>query len=104
MASAEVESGICGFSARIEATADGQVVRLHIVSDCPRLQKLAEGLTEADPLTAVGPRSRPNPVMDAAAEAKLHMACVVPSAIVKALEVEAGLALPRDAHIRVSKE
>ncbi len=104
MARAQVEAGICGFTAGIEATADGRQVRLHIESDCPRLQKLAEALTEVEGLSVVGPRSRPNPVTEAAAGARLHMACVVPTAIVKAVEVEAGLALPRDVRITVTKD
>ncbi|MCL4535275.1 MAG: hypothetical protein M1370_08985 [Bacteroidetes bacterium] len=104
MAIAEVQAGICGFTSRIETTADGRRVRLHIESDCQRIQKLAEILTEVDGFSAIGPRARPNPVMDAAAEARLHMACVVPTAIIKAVEVAAGLALPRDVHIRIAKD
>jgi len=33
-----------------------------------------------------------------------HAACPVPSGIIKAIEVAAGLALPKDASIQVSKE
>ncbi len=32
-----------------------------------------------------------------------HAACPVPVGIIKAVEVEAGLALPEDAHIKVSR-
>jgi hypothetical protein len=102
MAIAEVEAGICGFKARVEATAEGRNVRLDIGSDCPRVQKLAEGLVQVSALSLIGPRSQPNAVNEAAAEARLHAACVVPTAIVKAVEVAAGLALPRDVHIRLS--
>ena len=33
-----------------------------------------------------------------------HAACPVPSGIIKAIEVAAGLALPKDAHIEVAQE
>lgn len=104
MAIAEVEAGICGFVSRVEATAEGRRVRLHIESNCARIQKLAEVLTEVEAFSAIGSRSRPNPVMDAAAEARLHMACVIPTAIIKAIEVAGQLALPRDVHIRIIKQ
>jgi hypothetical protein len=103
MAKAIVNAGICGFLADIEAKADGYRVKLCATSECPRVQKLAEILTEVDALAVIGPRSRPNPVMDKAAEAKLHAACVVPTAIIKAVEVSAGLALPRDVSIKIEK-
>jgi hypothetical protein len=101
MAKAKVEAGICGFVASIEATAGGRQITLRIISDCPRVQKMAETLTEVDGLAVIGPRSRPNPIKEAAAEARLHAACVVPTAIIKAIEVSAGLALPRDVHIQI---
>jgi hypothetical protein len=69
MAKAEVDAGICGFKATIEATATGRQVAIRITSECPRLQKLAEILVEVDGLAVIGPRSRPNPVTDAASEA-----------------------------------
>ena len=44
------------------------------------------------------------PELRRAAEHLVHPACPVPSGTIKAIEVAAGLALPRDAHIRPSKE
>jgi hypothetical protein len=39
-----------------------------------------------------------------AAKYLTHSACPVPAGILKAVEVAAGLALPKDAAIKVSKE
>ena len=40
-------------------------------------------------------------VYRAAAICRLHAACPVPSAILKAIEVSAGLALPADVHVSI---
>ena len=39
-----------------------------------------------------------------AAEHLVHPACLVPAGIIKAIEVEAGLALPMDASIKPARE
>jgi len=39
-----------------------------------------------------------------AAEHLVHPACPVPSGILKAIEVESGLALPKDASIKPKKD
>jgi hypothetical protein len=101
MAKAEVQAGICGFVAAIEAVANGRKVALTITSDCERIRKMADILKEVDSLAIIGPRSRPNAVFDAATEAKLHAACAVPTAVIKAIEVAGGLALARDVHIHI---
>ncbi len=104
MARAEVQAGICGFQAVVVATPEGNSIRLNISSECPRIQKLAEILTEVDGFSAIGPRSQPDPFTQAAAEAKLHLVCAVPCAIIKTVEVASGLALPRDVHIHINQE
>ena len=45
-----------------------------------------------------------NPVYRSASKHLKHAACAVPSAILKAIEVEAGLNVPKDAVIRFVKE
>ena len=45
----------------------------------------------------------PHTLYELAPQCLAHPACPVPSGIVKAIEVEAGLALPADVSIKVSK-
>jgi hypothetical protein len=103
LATAEIKSGICGFSAAVKAQMDGSKVRLSIESDCKAIQNLAEELTEVDPFQEItfrggGPRS-----LELGAKHCYHTACPVPVGIIKAVEIEAGLALPKDAAIKLSK-
>lgn len=104
MARAEICSGICGFTTVVEARAQGlDPVSLTIVSDCEAIQRLAAELTEADPLQEVSFRDS-GPLTHRLAACHLrHAACPVPVGIIKAVEVAAGLALPADVAIKVSR-
>ena len=102
MARAEIQPGICGFSTTVEARMNGTHCTLSIKSDCELIQKLAERLRRVDPFEATGLDSRPSCILKEAI-GLCHAACPVPAGIVKAIEVEVGLALPADAHIAVSR-
>jgi hypothetical protein len=81
---------------------DGRCV-LAIDSDCDAVQRLAAELTEVEPFQEISFR-RGNPhVLEAASTHCRHAACPVPIGIIKTVEVAAGLALPADVMIRLSK-
>jgi hypothetical protein len=103
MATAEISSGICGFSARVQTEKEGAKVKITIESECKAVQSLAAELTEVDPFQEItfrgsGPRS-----LEMGAKHCSHTACPVPVGIIKAVEIEAGLALPKDTVIKLSK-
>jgi hypothetical protein len=82
---------------------EGTKVKLSIESECQAIQDLAAELTEVDPFQEItfrgsGPRS-----LEMGAKHCYHTACPVPVGIIKAVEIEAGLALPKDAVIKLSK-
>jgi hypothetical protein len=104
MAKSEIFAGICGFSTRVEAKMDGEMVNLEIVSDCPGIQKLAQNLVQVNPYQEISARRAVPSTLQAGLKYCTHAACPVPVGIIKAVEVEAGLALPLDASIKVSKE
>jgi len=104
MAKAEIESGICGFSATVETRMNGRHCFVSIESDCKAIQELAEEIKEVDPFQEISFRGEGPRVLAKGVEHCYHTACPVPVGIIKAIEVEAGLALPKDAVIRVSKE
>lgn len=100
----EVTSGICGFTTRIKAVkGDGKNIRLSLVSDCEMVTKMKEEVAELDMMVAFI-RFLDNPVYRSASRCLKHVACPVPSGILKALEVEAGLCLPKNASIVFIKE
>jgi hypothetical protein len=103
MARAEIFAGNCGYNTEVEASMDGKVCKLHITSECPAMQKMAEELTEVNPYQEISFK-RAMPTIHAAGHKHCtHAACPVPVGIIKAMEVEARLALPTDVIIRVSK-
>ena len=105
MATVHVMPGICGFEAQIVSSArDVTSVTLEITSDCPRICQLASELPEVSALTEIGLPITETSTYKAAARCSVHGACAVPSAIAKAIEVAAGLALPADVHFHIERE
>lgn len=106
MAKVTVKAGICGMTTEIVATAEEPYGPVHvdITSDCPHVQKLAAGLHEVNSLKECSYRGEGPQTLRLAARYLPHAACVVPPSIIKAIEVAAGLALPKDVTITVSKE
>lgn len=106
MAKAEIHSGICGFCTTVEASADGdnpRLVHLKITSECKAVQRLAAQLTEVDPFQEFTFRGAGPRTLQCGAENLSHAGCPVPSGIIKAIEVAAGLALPADVSIKLTK-
>ncbi len=111
MSRACIYAGICGFSTDVEATSeDRQHVTLHIESECPDVKRLAKKLNGQtyDAYEVIGPCAQPGSIFDTEVMTLCgelpHVACPVPAGIHKAIEIAAGLALPRDAHIKVFPE
>jgi hypothetical protein len=102
----KVMSGICGMITEIRATSDEQsgTVKLEFNTRCENIQQLADELDVVHPFEEIGFRGEGPKTLRLAAKHCKHAACPVPSGIIKAVEVAAGLALPKDASIQVSKE
>ena len=99
-----VNSGACGFTVTV-TTEKGNDKKIHIALDtaCEMVQKMLADITTVDHrVTLTG--FRDNPVYLSAAKHLKHVACPVPSAILKAIETEAGLNVPKDAAIVFIKE
>jgi hypothetical protein len=105
VAKAEIDAGICGFHTTCVATKneDG-TIHLNIESGCKAVLKLAEQFRDVDAIKEVFWRRSLPGIYQAAPQCLSHPACPVPSGILKAIEVEAGFALPKDVSIKVTKE
>lgn len=75
---------------------------MKISSECERISKMAEVLGELDMFEVFKPLTE-SQVYRAAAQTVKHTACPVPSAILKAVEVAAELALPKDVVIKIER-
>lgn len=103
MARAEIAAGICGFTTRVKATTTGASCKIAIESECEAIRRLAEQLTEVDPFREITYRGDGPLVLEVASGFCRHPACPVPVGILKAVEVEAGLALPADVTIKLAQ-
>ena len=92
----EVDPGICGFSCTIEAdSADRKTTRIKITgSGCAMIQELAGMVREISFQDIFVPLTR-NPVFIGAEKVGCHLACPVPTAIIKTAETAMVLALPK---------
>ena len=82
---------------------DGRQCNVIIKSDCESIQSLAEALKRVDPYQEISFRRSMPLTYQMASKHCAHAACPVASGIIKAIEVEAHLALPADVSIKISK-
>lgn len=103
MAKVRVESGICGFTTEVLAEApDIFSCNLSVKTTCPNIQKIAAELGTLNPMDEISFKGNSR-LRELFLQHCPHAACPVLPGMVKAVEVAAGLALPRDAHIYVHK-
>ena len=95
-----VNPGICGFRCTIHAekVGKGRVAVTILDSDCEQVQKMSQWFNEISMEDLFKPFSR-NPLFIRAEQARCHTTCLVPSAVLKAVEVEMGMAIQKDAGI-----
>lgn len=101
---ARIRAGICGFATTVTARGDMSSCTISLDSDCPAVRQLAAELSQLDPLREVSHRGLPPVVWELAVKHCPHAACPVPCGILKAVEVEAGLALAADVSIEIRQE
>lgn len=102
MSKAEIYAGICGFSTVVEASMSGNVCNVVITSDCKAIQQLAQVLTHVDPFQEISFKQAIPQTIQLCIQYCTHAACPVGVGIIKAIEVEAQLALPADVSIKLS--
>lgn len=105
---ADVYAGVCGHSAVIEVTrVDDRHVQVVIHSECEQITAMNPDLVNLQWKGRgheVFKRMTESAVYQSAAKHIRHTACPIPSAILKAIEIECGVALPKDVRITFSTE
>jgi hypothetical protein len=104
MSKTEINAGVCGHITTVEAKMEGKVCKLTIASDCKAIQELAQALPEVNPMMEISCKRAMPQTLQMGLKHCYHAACPVPVGIIKAIEVAARLALPKDAVIKVSKD
>jgi hypothetical protein len=99
MTTVTINAGACGFTVTIRAeTSAGGKIAVSLDTDCEMVKKMLEDIAVLDrfaPLSGF----LSNPVHRSASKHLRHVACIVPAGILKAVEVEAGLNVAKDASI-----
>lgn len=92
-----VNPGVCGFTCVITAEAvEDSEVQVRVESACPAVQKMVEALEQpVDAYEVCFAKAGSGPLYEAAEHIK-HAACPIPTALLKCIEAESGLALPCD--------
>ena len=103
MAKAEIFAGICGFNTTVRTRTEGSKCQVNIESECDAIQHLAAELTEVEPFREISFRRKGSLTLELAARHCHQTASPVPVGIIKAIEIESGLALPANPTIELSK-
>ena len=99
MTRAEINPGVCKMIATVEVTAIAKrKVRVDITSDCEKVARLSASTQELNLFEALKPHVD-SVLYKHASESRLCASCPVPMAILKTIEIENGLALPRPVSI-----
>lgn len=95
MAICSVKAGVCNHEATIEARKVSETkVAMSITTTCKYVEALGQALTELDIGVEMTRPLFATTVYTLAAEHLCRNSCIVPAAILKALEVAAGIFLP----------
>src|SRR3989339_168736 len=105
----EIDAGICGLHTTAHVNSeDSQNVTFDIKTNCDKIAKLAKAIGEKgliDAYQEISPNG-PAVIMTTVREILTGCCagCAVPVGLFKAMQVAAGLALPKDITIKLDKE
>lgn len=101
MTKVKVKSGICGFETKIKAELlKSELVEIDVYSDCPSVNEISDSIPLIDPFIEIFKKLDETKIYQTLSKKLPHVSCPVYSAVLKAIEVEADLALPKDALIK----
>jgi len=101
MAKVIVDGGSCRFKTVIEIiNHESNICSVILQSECPNFTGMDQELKEIDPFKECFSKIGAGQVYEVARKYCKHPGCIVPSGIIKAIEVACGLALPQTAEIR----
>jgi hypothetical protein len=105
MVEVKVNPGICGLCSTIKCDSDDmQEVKLDFKTDCPSLKPLEQELDTVDGYEICFAKLGDGLVYELCHGYCKHPGCPVPAALIKGIEVACGLALPKDAEIKIEKK
>lgn len=104
MTKVKVFAGACGFTSVIQVQSGEQnTVKVRIISACTMLRSMNKDIVELDWKKGIFDKITESVIYRSAGEHIIHTDCPVPCAIIKAIQVEIGAAVPKDVEIRIQK-
>lgn len=104
MATVIVKPGACGLESTIVATKESlKKVNIQIESACPHIQNMQEDLQSINGMNECFAKFGSSQIYTAANKHCKHLACPVPTGIVKVVEVACEFAVARDVEMKISK-
>jgi len=97
-----INPGVCGFITEVVASSENDMdVKISLTSGCEPVERMLKELGDTyNSYDVCLAKPGKGPIYDYAAQNYPgHCACPVPAGIIKAIEAECHLALPRDSYI-----
>lgn len=105
MAKVEVNPGACGLKTTLVITSiDKRKLKVEIESQCPHIKTMEAELAELDAMKECFAKYSQSTVYQVAEKHIKHLACPVPTAIIKGMEVKAGFAVAKDVNLNIEKD
>jgi len=105
MVKVKVNPGACGLITTLSIEApDVKHVNIEIDSQCPQIKAMEEDLQDLDGYKECFAKHGDSSVYCSAQKHSRHLACPVPTAIIKGMEVACGLAVPKDIEIQIERD
>lgn len=103
--SLHVDPGVCRFKAKVESWMEGGVLRCSITSGCKHVMEFSEALQKEsfNIMDAMRMPYSENKIYVIGGRTLKHATCPLPMAVLKAMEVAAGLGLKRDVLVSFDK-
>ncbi len=99
-----LDAGACGFTTVIEVKKTGRNrFKVELVSPCEMIKGLNEELKDKEFGPEVFRTIGDSEIYRLCSKHLRHVSCPLPSAILKAVEVEAGLAIPKDVKMDIER-
>jgi hypothetical protein len=104
MAKVTLDAGACGFKVIIKATKTGhRMFKIELISPCEMIKNLNDELKDREFGPEVFSTIEGSEIYELCSKHIKHISCPIPAAILKAIEVEGGLAVPKDLKMKVEK-
>ncbi|QHI73111.1 DUF6951 family protein [Aminipila terrae] len=105
MVKVDVNPGACGLKTSLRMEVDGnQSLKIDIQSECPQIMAMEADLTELAGYKECFEKYSKSMIYKIADKHCRHLACPVPTAIIKGMEVAYGFNVCKDVTIHIEKE